>query len=237
MCWAAALWFVAGCGGPPDDGTAVHDSALGITYTHAESRPPVRNDDSTGWLVHREMVTSLVDIPGLRSATPWRVRREARISWGGGPTWATEPLVRLVERSNGGASGDLVVYWSNRRESLATRRPPAGDVPAAGCENVMRDSAYSACRLAKPLRFDWSAVRDTLDALGLWSLPGDGIVRREPEGGAFKDGLAVAIELREGDRYRAFRYDSPNFIGTRDASQVDSMVYYLTRIIRAAQLP
>ena len=45
------------------------------------------------------------------------------------------------------------------------------------------------------------------------------------------------IELREGDRYRAFRYDSPNFIGTRDASQVDSMVYYLTRIIRAAQLP
>jgi hypothetical protein len=236
VCRVAALWSLVACGGPPDDGTAVHDSALGITYTDAESRPAVRNDDTTGWLVRRELVTSLVDIPALRGAVPWRVRREARISWGGGPTWTTEPLVRLVERSNGGASGDLVVYWSNRPQSLGTQRPPGGEIPAAGCGEVTRDSAYTACRLAKPLRLDWRAVRDTLEAFGLWSLPGDGIARREPAGGAFKDGFAVAIELREGDRYRAFRYDSPNFIGTPDASRVDSIVYHLTRIIRAAQL-
>jgi hypothetical protein len=234
--WSVAVPLAAGCGGPPDDGTAVHDSALGITYTDAESRPAVRDDDTTGWLVRREMVTSLADVPALRRSTPWRVRREARISWGSAATWTTEPLLRLVERSNGGASGELVVYWSNRAQSLGTQRPPAGDIPATGCGDVVRDSAFTACRLEKPLRLDWGAVRDTLDAFGLWSLPGDGIARREPDGGALEDGIAVAIEVREGERYRAIRYDSPNFIGTRDASQVDSIVYYLTRIIRAAQL-
>ena len=85
-----------------------------------------------------------------------------------------------------------------------------------------------------PLRIDSRAVADSVAALGLWSPSGDGIASREPAEPP-SDQTAVEIELREGDRYRAYRYYAPHLIGTPDAAHIDAITHYLRRVVRAAR--
>lgn len=106
-------------------------------------------------------------LPALRSPTPLTGTRELRImALPSGMVWEPFRMLRLVE-SKGRISGALYLYWYIPRDSLG--RPTVARHLGPKCEVPSTSSGWVSCELPS-WQISWTAVADSLQRLGIWSL-------------------------------------------------------------------
>jgi hypothetical protein len=123
-------------------------------------------------------------------------------------------LYRFVDRG-GAVRGDLVYYWGAAAPDTAL-----GERPGETTHDLMRYMLEGQCRgfaVAEDTgvcraRFrrepPWRAVLRAAEAESLWTIPDPSALPRDGVVGA--DGWTIVVELRDGPRYRTYRYNSPH---------------------------
>jgi hypothetical protein len=219
---------------------------IGLTApvaAHAQAKPApgkasagrgVRADSipSDGWV---ELYFSSFD-PAARAAglTPLREmrlrpgEREVRL-WTQVEIGIPKQFYRFVDRG-GAVRGELIFYWGAEPPDTA-RGERAGETThdlmqytlAGRCGGFAVAEATGVCRARFRREPPWGAVLRAVEAEGLWSIPDPSALPSDSVM-AF-DGWTIVAELRDGPRYRTFRYNSPDLHPKwPSAAQVETIV-------------
>jgi hypothetical protein len=149
---------------------------------------------------------------GLRplAATPLAGDVEEIRYWSGGGITAEQDFVRLTRAGNR-VDGLLGLYWR-----IVTPYDRPGSIPQGTwvrfahqgtCRRVTDVGNFEACELKLRGRPDWTALWDSLAALGVATLPPQSSLTRP--GLMINDGGRVIIELRTATGYRRYSYENP----------------------------
>lgn len=171
---------------------------------------------------HIDLVARAAGLEPLRGMPRLKARREIRL-WEGFGIVAPEELLRIVQDS-GGVRGSHLFWWSpNDPESEAAADRDTNLISNAelftslrksyGCRRLRRTPDYEMCEATLPRGQSWARVLEQLDSLGVATLPDQSQLTHR--GGIGLDGFTLVVEIRDGERYRAYSYWSP----TSDATQ------------------
>lgn len=142
--------------------------------------------------------------------------REVRI-WLVGPGIESH-MVRFEERGRR-TRGEVVIHWEVTPVDSACGEP-AGEsmhdlmlysLPGR-CGPIASGDVVAACRGRFARAPDWRATLQALAADGLWELPDQSTL--PPRNFVVNDGWGMVVELRDGARYRAYKFGNPDFGGS-----------------------
>jgi hypothetical protein len=152
---------------------------------------------------------------GLTPLREMRLRpgeREVRL-WTQVEIAVPKELYRFVDRGSA-VRGELIYYWGADAPDTTL-----GERPGETTHDLMRYTLQGSCnrfavaeetgvcrarfRRAAP----WRAVLRAAEAQGLWTIPDPSAL--PPDSVMVFDGWTLVAELRDGQRYRTFRYNSP----------------------------
>jgi hypothetical protein len=142
-------------------------------------------------------------------------------------------LYRFSERGDR-VRGELVYYWSREPGGLSRDERPGETMHdlmlytmRGRCDRFTTSTEAAACRARYRREPPWKGALRAAEALGLWTLPDPSVLPRENTVGF--DGSTMVVELRDGPRYRTYRYHDP---GTHPQWPSDSQA---VRILGALQ--
>ena len=145
----------------------------------------------------------------LRETTLRTGEREVRI-WTQVELGEPKHLYRFSD-GRGTLQGELIHYW--RVASVALEDPQEthheGMLRRFGsaCERAAKSSEMGTCRARFQRQPPWSRVLRQTEALDLWTLPDPSTL--PPDNRLSLDGWSMVVELRDGSRYRTYRYHNP----------------------------
>lgn len=176
---------------------------------------PIRADTGAPDVTSSRVYSSTFDaVAGAAGLVPLRFDtlnpgREVRV-WIGVAIGAPKQLYRFVERGRR-VDGEIIHYWSATR--LPDDRPgeTIHDLMVYSltgrCDRFAVNEKVGICRARFARRPDWGEVLRRAEAAGLRELPDESTL---PDRVLVFDGWSITVELREGDRYRAYRYGNPD---------------------------
>jgi hypothetical protein len=91
----------------------------------------------------------------------------------------------------------------------------------------MSGERYGACKQRQRTQPDWRAFYSEIESLQVWELPGDS---HHPEHRPVLDGITIVVELRDGDRFRSYKYGNPHsqsYLEAEDANDILRLVQSL----------
>ena len=158
---------------------------------------------------HFDLAAKAARLPLLRE-TPLRSgEREVRI-WTQVEIGAPKHLYRFTER-NGRVSGDQIEYWGVHSSTGERPAEPWDDLmmdsQRGRCAGSATSSEMATCRVRFKREPGWNAVLRDAGAHGLWTLPDPSAL--PPDHVVVLDGWTMVVELRDGERYRTYRYNNP----------------------------
>lgn len=184
-----------------------------ISSPAAHSRKFEADTTLRGWTASDSAALAL-GLGMLRQASLPDGTQEVRI-WTGLALGVPHNLLRLTRRG-GRVEGLKALYWS-----LESGHPNPGTgadpVPidaivryhiAGRCGPPKRVGGVEACQVHFTQRPDWRALWDSLEALGVWTLPDQDDLPRDSL--LTLDGWAMTVEVRDGGSYRSYAYSNPD---------------------------
>lgn len=174
---------------------------LGAQHTGSVPRPATRADYLDDW--HRHVVRAAGLTPLDEARLP-RGDREIRIWIDGGmvaPSW----LYRFTS-SHGRVSGEIIWYWNEQPAPAIQMDSSVRAMLGEACAGFAHRDDASTCRAQFVRRPPWRVIVDSLDALGVWTIPD---APPPPPNIVTTDGWGAIVELRDGDAYRTYAYDNP----------------------------
>ena len=192
------------------------------TSPPADHSPDSANDKILrGWTASDSAALALG--VGLLRQTPLPTEiQEVRI-WSGLALGVPHDLLRHIKKKNE-IDGVKAMYWEVERKDADAGAQLAG-VPIDAivrhtiegrCGPPKRYGNVEACWVVFTKRPHWKAMWDSLEVLGVWSLPDQDDL---PDDGSMTlDGWAMTVEVRRGNRYRSYAYSNPD--GRRHPAQV-----------------
>lgn len=171
------------------------------------------SNDTTprGWNVSDSAAIALGLTPLRHSALP-AGDAEIRL-WTGMGIGLPHRLLRL-SRSDGQVTGFVAWYWPIR-DLPRTGGPPRVPIDSVlrysysgRCEDFRRQGDAEGCIALLTHAPPWQVIWDSLTTLGVWTQPDQSELPRD--GSIIGDGWSMAVELRDGDRYRSFAYSNPD---------------------------
>jgi hypothetical protein len=162
-------------------------------------------DSSFGMETVLDSVARAAGLPVLRTAALPVGERELRLAAvGSGMAGQPVPLLRLLEAPHS-VSGEVFFYWRRSRDSTGRSAQPDWVLSGqSGCRVVQSMSEWAACRVEVQPETTWRIVADSLQALGIWSLPPGGAP--DHAGSHVSDQESVVGEVLVGDRYGRLEY-------------------------------
>ena len=152
---------------------------------------------------------------GLLRRTPVpKGTQEIRI-WTGLALGVPHDLLRLTRRGNR-VEGNKAWYWfvesvqdDTRGEEESVPIDAVVRYSTGGrCGPPQRSGDVEACLVHLTKRPDWRAIWDSLEVLGVWTLPDQDELPRDST--MTLDGWAMTVEVRDGARYRSYAYSNPD---------------------------
>ncbi len=122
-------------------------------------------------------------------------------------------LVRLTQ-ANGSVGGEVFIHLGDIGETRhpgpsRARSEAIKQAYAARCHDYQTVGNQASCRGYFPLEPNWELFYRQLRLDQLWELPDQYIARRRPDNfGSLGWIESLTVELRQGDRYRAYSYDN-----------------------------
>ncbi len=207
-----AIWFLVAL---IATGTVREAGAQGVTRLDSTGVAGV--DTMVDWAARA------TGLAALRATAPRSGARELRImALPSGMVWEPFRMLRLVE-SKGRVSGALYLYWFIPRDSLG--RPTVPTHLGPKCDVPSTSSGWVSCELPS-WQISWTAIADSLQHLGVWSLlsrhgashsprqrmtDGEGVLAEGVELGQYGSIYAYAPE-RAGDSTGAILNDVAKMI-------------------------
>ena len=160
---------------------------------------------------HFDQGAKAAGLAPLRESALPAGEREVRL-WTQVEIGVPKQLYRFTERG-GRVRGEVVEYWSLERGDFADERP--GETMhdlmlytlRGRCDHFTTSADAAACRARFRREPSWAAVLRAAESHGLWSLPDPSVLPKENTIGI--DGWTMVVELRDGPRYRTYRYHNP----------------------------
>jgi hypothetical protein len=185
-------------------------SSAQIVGANADSIP---NDSWVSiYFDHFDLAAKSAHLTPLREARLRDGEREVRI-WTQVEIGVPKHLYRFMER-NGRVRGERIEYWGvDRLHSLPGEAPaePWHDLMMDGqrghCGDFATASGMATCRVRFRREPGWGAVLRDADSHGLWTLPDPSVLPADHV--MILDGWTMVVELRDGARYRTYRYNNP----------------------------
>ena len=175
--------------------------------------PVPTHDWLDGYLRQYDRAATGAGLLPLRQARLREGEREMRI-WTKIALSGTTTLHRFTER-DGRVRGELIYTWD-----VDPPDPSLGERPGetyhdymvhdlrGGCEEITVSSGTGVCRVRFRREPPWRRVLSEAEANGLWTLPDQSTL---PRSGFWItiDGWGMVVELRDGEKYRAYHYRNP----------------------------
>lgn len=166
-----------------------------------------------GWMASDSAAAAL-GIGVLRRRPLPEGSQEVRV-WTGIALGVPHELTRLTRRG-GRVDGMLALFWfvhGEEHRSHAGRPMVPTDAVirhnlAGQCGPPRRAGDTEACQARLEGRPNWGVVWDSLERLGVWTLPD----QEELPADSFMtlDGWSMTVEVRDGKRYRSYAYSNPD---------------------------
>jgi hypothetical protein len=206
-----------------------------IVGANADSIP------NAGWVVlyfsRFDRVAGAAGLAPLRETVLPAGEREIRV-WTQIEIAEPRHFYRFVER-RGRVTGELVDYWRNEPSDTLggeTRHDRMLYWLRGRCAEFGASQADEACRVRFVREPAWMRVLRETERLGLWTLPDPSVLRGPKWIGV--DGWTMVVELRDGPRYRTYRYRNPGFHEEwPSATQASRIARTLGSIDSLARLP
>ena len=188
----------------------VSSASAQIVGPNADSIP---KDSWVGiYFYHYDQAAKAAHLTPLREARLRTGEREVRI-WTQVEIGVPKHLYRFMER-NGRVRGEEIEYWGiDRLHPSPGERPGESfddlmmDSQRGRCGNFATSSEMATCRVRFRREPTWSATLRDAASLGLWTLPDPSTL--PPDHMMGLDGWTMVVELRDGARYRTYRYHDP----------------------------
>lgn len=162
-----------------------------------------------------DAVTETVGHQPLRREDLPDGQQEVRVWVGFGITGPMEYLrLRATQEQ---VRGELYLWWSTRYGS-----GPVDFVREHfACEPVQQGVAAGACRARYSAAPEWGQLLDLMEEHQVWSLPDASTLPGEVQ---MLDGTGVLVEVRDGQRYRAYLYSNPSHQPWPEAKHADAIM-------------
>lgn len=181
---------------------------------------------ATSYLRHFDEGARAARLSPLRETALPPGEREVRI-WTMIEISASAELYRLTER-RGVVRGELIDTWDTpSSESVYWRK--------GRCDDFGATDGAGACRVRFVQEPPWARVLRTAEAHGLWSIPDPSTLPLPKHD--FRDGWTMAVELRDGPRYRTYLYSNPGLNGWPSDKQVSEIRLALFAVDSLARMP
>lgn len=139
--------------------------------------------------------------------------REVRL-WTQVEIGVPKQLYRFVDRG-GAVRGELIYYWGADAPDTARGERPGETMHdlmqytlQGQCDRFAVAEETGVCRARFVREPAWGEILRTAEAEGLWTIPDPSAL--PPDSVMVFDGWTIVVELRDGPRYRTFRYNSPD---------------------------
>jgi hypothetical protein len=142
-------------------------------------------------------------------------------------------LFRITERG-GRVRGELILYWRRAPAGLESDERPGETTHdlmlyrlCGMCDEVTMATMAAACRTRFRREPSWGNALREAESLGLWTVPDPSTLPRDNI--MSLDGWTMVVELRDGPRYRTYRYHNP---GSHPQWPSDSQAVKIAAVLR-----
>jgi len=170
--------------------------------------------------VYLDSIARSAGIPILRQDPGSPGVREIRM-WVHGWYLNSGTLFRIVN-DHGRIRGEMIFHWPDEPSSDPDERPGLTWYDAVlyslqgKCDRFTRSFGVGTCRPLFISPPNWMNVLHAAEARGLWTLPDESHLPKDPF--FVLDGWGMIVELRDGHRYRAYQHSNPNHHPSRPES-------------------
>jgi len=95
---------------------------------------------------------------------------------------------------------------------------------AKQCKAIGTSDGQESCRPVSAEHVDWEMAYHSMVELGLWDLPDQSTLPKPDRSEMIMDGLAMLVELRAGEDYRAYVYSNPGFSNAPEAHKATKIM-------------
>ena len=207
----------------PGDTTRLHlDVVRGSSF---DGMPPAMWDGvppatwPDGFYEGEAAVIALTDLQSLRRTEVGENEREVRF-WS--HLYLAEPRHVVVMREAGGqVHGRVLRYWPSAMAVGEEWEQEADSSFSTFCTAINRGEAWTVCEPEFEARPEWEDIFWEATQAGVWTLPDPS--RLPPPDFITLDGWGMTVEVRAGQAYRAYRYETPEAHEWPEARQAEQI--------------
>ena len=205
-------------------------AALALACLAFPCKPEVRPGFDETWNAAEVVVAA--GIGKLRETPLPDGSKEIRI-WSDASAGVIYPnqMVQLKIAPDGKASGVVWWYYPSKSQfgSRSEHRQFLREMDQR-CPEKKRDRPLTACAQASTPPPDWQAFWQRLSALDVETLPDESELPR-PKHGILDGGMSI-VEVRDGSRYRSYRYGNAQARTEPEAHKAHAIVQEMNKLIK-----
>lgn len=152
--------------------------------------------------------------------------------WVGFGVMRVEDMLRLQIDENDVVNGSLLVHFRVSNMAPEDAEEIRSEI-LKGCRDWKQGVEKETCFAEFERPPNWKRLHAKLERLGIYRLPDESELPRLDF--TINDGIAMVVELRDGDAYRAYAYSNPIFRSEPEAKAAYEIMKALSSVYRKAK--